>query len=106
MPTVRATQMIRYFQTGYRFMVRAISRRRARWAGGPVLARSRTCVAVGSARSRRRAGNAAQCLDRALRQELGYRSPLDGDLGSGGDLDRDLLVADLRDASEDPAGGD
>src|SRR6476619_5127399 len=95
MPAASATAMIRYFQSGYRFMARE------------------SVVAAGAARTsawprgkRALSTRSSQRLDRALGQQLGDRAALDRHLGIAGDLDRHVLVADPGDPAEDAAGGD
>src|SRR6516162_7942679 len=96
MPTTTATAMMMYFQSGYRFMGCRKSNdgayaQAARWTR-PLGLRRRGAFRPTSER-----------LQRAFGQELRDRSALHGDLGVGCDLHRDVLVADLRDAAEDPA---
>src|SRR5438552_11450648 len=52
------------------------------------------------------AGKWSQRLDRALGEKLRDCAPLHHDFGSRGDFERQILIANLRDAAEDPARGD
>src|SRR5438552_7141565 len=104
MPTTNATAMMTYFQSGYRFMARGGVR-----ADG---AHRRPTYGCAHARGTRpRAGRSlstpsSQRLDRALGQQLGDGAALDRHFGLVGNFDRDVLVADLGNPSEDAARGD